>query len=109
MIPVISRFFRRTLLTKLILPIAIPLGLTACVTPPVQEMSDARQAIRSAEEIGAAQYSPENMRMAWRLLQKAQTRLEAGAYDDARQHALDARSAALKARERASATHLTSP
>jgi hypothetical protein len=65
--------------------------LAACATAPVQEMSDARQAIRSAEAAGAAQRSSGTFSTALRLLQEAQTRLEAGAYANARQLALDAR------------------
>jgi hypothetical protein len=89
---------------KLIRFVAISLVLTGCAGAPVQEMSDARQAIHSAEIAGAAQRSPDTLLAAQHLLQKAQTRLEAGAYDNARQHALDARDEAIKARERATAT-----
>lgn len=87
--------------TKLTLLAVAILALAACATAPVQEMSDARQAIRSAEAAGAVQRSPDNLRAAQRLLQEAQGRLEAGAYDDARRYALDARDEAIKARERA--------
>ncbi len=97
------------LLAKLIRLVAIPLVLTACASAPVQEMSDARQAINSAEVAGAAQRSPDTLLAAQRLLQDAQARLEAGAYDDARQHALDARDEAIKAREQATATSFPSP
>ncbi|MFZ1830882.1 MAG: DUF4398 domain-containing protein [Candidatus Competibacteraceae bacterium] len=75
------------------------LALAACATAPVQEMSDARQAIRSAEAVGAARRSPENLTAAQQLLRKAQTYLEAGAYDEARRYALGARVQAIKARE----------
>ncbi|HAS52250.1 MAG TPA: hypothetical protein DCS21_11115 [Gammaproteobacteria bacterium] len=79
------------------------LALTACATaPPVQEMSDARQAIRAAEAVGAAQYAPENLTEAQALLRKAQTDLETGAYETARRYALDARVQAIKARQTAS-------
>lgn len=77
------------------------LALAACATAPVQEMSDARQAIRSAEAVGAAQRSPESLTAAQQLLRNAQTYLETGAYDDARRYALDARVQAIKAREAA--------
>ena len=77
------------------------LALTACATAPVQEMSDARQAIYSAEASGAAQRSPDALLEAQRLLGEAQGRLEAGAYGEARRYALDARDAAIKAREQA--------
>lgn len=74
-------------------------SLVACAAAPVQEMSDARQAIHSAEAVGALQRSPQILMEARRLLQEAQTRLESGAYEDARRYALDARQQAIKARE----------
>ena len=64
-------------------------------------MSDARQAIHSAEAVGAVQYSPQTLMEAQHLLREAQTYLESGAYEDARQYALDARRQAIKAREMA--------
>ena len=75
------------------------LALAACASAPVQEMSDARQAIWSAEASGAARRSPDTLQAAWILLQKAQTHLEAGAYEDARRYAMGARDEAIKARE----------
>ncbi len=77
--------------------------LTACASAPVQEMSDARQALRSAEEAGAVQYSPEHYNAAQRALQDAQIWLDRGAYINARRHALDARDRAIQAREAAMA------
>lgn len=89
------------LTTKLTLSAVAILSLAACATAPVQEMSDARQAIRSAEAVGAARRSPDVLSAAQRLLREAQTHLEVGAYGDARRSALDARDAAIKAREQA--------
>ncbi len=77
------------------------LALAACANAPVQEMSDARQAIWSAEANGAARRSPDTLQAARILLQKAQARLETGAYEDARRYAVDARDEAIKARENA--------
>ena len=96
------RRFPEALTTKLTLLAVAILALAACATPPVQEMSDARQAIRSAEAAGAVRRSPDILRAAQILLERAQARLEAGAYDDARRYALDARVEAIKAREKAS-------
>lgn len=95
------RCFFRALNTKLSLLVVTILSLAACATAPVQEMSDARQAIRSAEEADAARRSPDIFSAAQRLLLEAQTHLEAGAYDDARRSALDARDEAIRAREKA--------
>lgn len=103
------RRFPRALTTKLTLLAIAILTLAACATAPVQEMSDARQAIRSAEASGAAQRSPDTLRVALDLLQKAQQRLDAGAYDDARRYALDARDEAIKAREKASQPPVSRP
>lgn len=103
MTPVAYLSLTRLLATRIRLT-AITLVLTACASAPVQEMSDARQAIYSAEAAGAAQRAPDTLLAARRLLQEAQTRLEAGAYDNARQYALDARDEAINARERATAT-----
>ena len=64
-------------------------------------MSDARQAIRSAEAAGAAQRSPDSLAASQRLLQEAQKRLRAGSYDAAKQFALKARDQAIRAREKA--------
>lgn len=86
--------------TKLAL-LAIVLAMTACAIAPAQEMSDARQAIRSAEEMGAALYSPQRLRQAQQLLEQAQKNLEAGAYFDARRLAVDAQDEAILAREEA--------
>ena len=95
------RRFLKALTIKLTLLAVAILSLAACATGPVQEMSDARQAIRSAEAAGAGQRSPDTLSAAHRLLREAQTRLEAGAYHDARRFALDARDEAIKAREEA--------
>ena len=81
--------------------VIVTLTLVACANAPVQEMSDARQAIHSAEVSGAAQRSPYTLQAARTLLQKAQTHLETGAYEDARRYAMDARDEAIKARESA--------
>ena len=93
--------FLSALITKFTLLAAAVLSLAACATVPVQEMSDARQAIRSAEAVGAARRSPDRLSAAQRLLREAQAYLETGAYDQARRYALDARAEAIKARENA--------
>ena len=83
------------------------LTLAACTfTAPVQEMSDARQAIRSAEEAGAAQYANDRLSEAVQLLQQAEFWLDQKAYANARQFALDARDEAISARELALSQNL---
>lgn len=76
--------------------------VAACASAPVQEMSDARQAIYAAEAADAARRSPQEMIAAQRSLLKAQTSLEKGAYAEARRLALEAREQAIQAREVAS-------
>ncbi|HRC70966.1 MAG TPA: DUF4398 domain-containing protein [Candidatus Competibacter sp.] len=89
-------------MTTKLTPLAFAtLWLAACAVAPVQEMSDARQAIRSAEAAGASQRSPDDFAASQRLLLEAQKRLKAGAYDTAKQFALEARDQAIRAREKA--------
>nr|WP_110017846.1 DUF4398 domain-containing protein [Plasticicumulans acidivorans] len=59
-------------------------------------MSDARLAIRAAEAVPGAQLTD-----ARALLDRAQSRLEEGAYQEARQLALEARDQAVRARDAA--------
>lgn len=70
--------------------------LTACVGAPVQQMSDARQAIAAAEEAGANERSPDLMQDARDFLESAEAKLLRHSYRGARQ---DAESAREKARE----------
>jgi hypothetical protein len=72
----------------------------ACAGIPVQEISDARQAVRAAEEVGAVQYAPIHYERAETLLGRAERAMAAGDYEKARGEATFAREEALKARER---------
>ena len=72
--------------------------LSACVTsPPVQEMSDARQAIAAAEAADAARLAPESLEAARRYLEEAERYLQEEAYGPARTNAVRARNRALAA------------
>jgi hypothetical protein len=74
------------------------LMLAACATtPPVQEMSDARQAIQAAEEAGAASLAPAVLSDARRLLDSAEQKLQIRAYSGARHDAREARRRATEA------------
>lgn len=80
------------------LGIALLLTLAACGSgPPVQEMSDARQAIAVAREAGAAARAAEDLSAAEAYLQSAQKSLSERAYNDARRDALKAKLKALDA------------
>jgi hypothetical protein len=73
-------------------------SLAACVTsPPVQEMSDARQAINAAVEADAARLAPESLDDARRFLQEAEQQLAQEAYGLARMNAVRAKNRAGQA------------
>jgi hypothetical protein len=65
--------------------------------PPVQEMSDARQAISIARDAGAGDVAPEDLRQAEALMDSAQKNLANRAYSLARRDALQAKEKALQA------------
>lgn len=65
--------------------------------PPVQEMSDARQAIAAAREAGAATYAGEGLRSAEARLAEAEAQLHEHLYWDAKRLALDAKESAVDA------------
>src|SRR5690606_29105489 len=74
--------------------------LAACATsPPVQEMSDARQAIAAAEEAAAAEYARERLDDARRFLETAEQQLRDEMYGAARLNAIRARNRAVEALE----------
>jgi hypothetical protein len=75
----------------------IALGSGCASGPPVQEMSDARQAISIAREAGAATSAPEDLRQAEALLDSAQKNLADRAYSQARRDATQAKEKALHA------------
>jgi len=77
---------------------AILLAVAACGSgPPVQEMSDARQAIAVAREAGAAEYAPEDLRAAETHLDTALRSLSKKEYRQARVEAREAKVKALDA------------
>ena len=74
--------------------------LYACGTgPPVQEMSDARQAIAAAKEAGAKDRAAEDLRAAEAFLDSAQRSLSERLYGSARRDATLAKERARKALE----------
>ncbi len=94
-----SRFLCKFLCVLAVLQLLV---LNACaITPPVQEMSNARQSIQAAVDVGAEQYAAETLGEARQLLAQASDELESGNYSLARQHALEAKEQALKARHAA--------
>lgn len=73
------------------------LGFAACVSAPVQEMSDARQAIAAARTAGAAERAPKEFKLATDMLAQAESALQRQDYPTARRRAEDARKHALAA------------
>jgi len=88
-----------------IAPLALCIMIASCaVAPPVQEMSDARQAISAAREANASQLAPIQLKQAEESLDEAARGLEQGHYLDAREAAKAARAHAIRARDEALAT-----
>jgi hypothetical protein len=83
--------------------IALLIGITClvgCRNPPVQEMSDARQAIAAARNAGVTPATSPELGAAQAAIARAETHLEAKEYTRARYAALQAKhhaSAALAA------------
>ena len=94
---------RRSSLTSWLTLLLLSLFLlVACsVMPPVQEMSDARQAIKAAREANAEKYAPQKLRSAEDSLELATKTLEQGEYEEARMAATVAKALAIKARDAA--------
>lgn len=84
-----------------LLVITLMLLLAACAVAPVQEMSNARQAIEAARQAGAATHAPLELAAAERSLQQAEAALKTGDYRNARQHADAARTQAVAAQKKA--------
>ena len=75
--------------------------LAGCATAPVQEMSDARQALQAAQQAGAPQSAPQEYARAKALMQSAEDQLSVGGYQSARKLAEQAKSVAQQARDKA--------
>lgn len=86
---------------RLVVRLFVVLGvgaLVACVTsPPVQEMSDARQAIMAAEQADAERLAPEPLEDARRLLAEAENQIAEELYGPARANAVRAKNRAVRA------------
>lgn len=73
-----------------------------CATvPPVQEMSDARQALQAAKAAGAQGKAPLSYSEALTYIERAESALQIGNYSEARRQALKAKNHALEARAEA--------
>ncbi len=82
---------------------AVLLAAGCTASPPVQEMSDARQAITAAKEAGAAEYAADELSAAMEFLNSAETYLQNNSFLFARRDAIAAKSKALDALKRSEA------
>jgi hypothetical protein len=74
---------------------AVILAIVGCQSAPVQEMSDARQAIAVAKEAGAADHAADDLKAAEEYLSSAEQSLGERHYAQARDEAVQAKSRAL--------------
>jgi len=80
--------------------VLLSLFITACaISAPVQEMSNARQSIRAAQDVNAEKLANSLLSEARQRLRSATRELDAGEYERARTLALEASHLALKARQ----------
>ena len=84
--------------TLAVVALIVGLAWAGCATsPPVQEMSDARQAIAAAEEARADDFAPRTLGEARRYLLQAEEQIRLGNYGPARGDAIRARTRATTA------------
>lgn len=76
-------------------------ALAGCAAAPVQEMSDARQALQAADAVDASSIAPEPYSEALDKMQRAEVALAEGFFDQARVYAIEAKHTALQARKQA--------
>jgi hypothetical protein len=96
---------RRTTLEILIAALFLVGSLGGCAGAPLQQLSDARQAVRAAEKAGAAEYAPDLLDEAKRLVESSRVNLHKGDYRQSRDDADLAREKAMEARRTAESAH----
>ncbi len=101
-----TRFARNFCFAISLVVLVVTASVFGCSSVPVQEMSDARQAIRAAQDEGVSSHTSLELADALRLIKLAQQKLESGEYKKARINALTARQKALDARQNAVDTNL---
>jgi hypothetical protein len=79
--------------------VVLLLLVAGCAGAPVQEMSDARQAIRAAQAAGAEERAPGELGRARSLIEEAQRQLQRHDYREAGRNAVEARQQAVRALE----------
>ena len=91
--------FRRILLSLAVLCTTLLMAAACETAPPVQEMSDARQAISVAREAGAESHAAAELLAAEQYLDSAEKKLNEQQYAGARRDAIQAKLSAQSARE----------
>ena len=85
-------------MSRVLLTLARAASVAGCVTaPPVQEMSDARQAISAAEQADAGRVAADTLADARRFLAEAEQQIQQEAYGPARMNAVRAKNRAVLA------------
>lgn len=88
----------QTCMSKRVTGAVVAMFLSACaLAPPVQEMSDARQAIAAAEQAAADRWARDEISAARSFIEDAEEDIAAGAYGPARTSALRAQDRAVRA------------
>ena len=87
-----------------VLALVLCCAISACAGAPVQEMSNARQAIRAAHDAGAERVAAQQMTEARAYLERAEANLQSREYRDAKRNAVAARGKAVEALEAAQTT-----
>jgi len=70
------------------------------ISPPVQEMSNARQTLQAARDANATKFAPDYLQEAETLIKAATEALDSGDYLNARELAITAQQQAIKARQK---------
>jgi len=82
------------------LSLAVAVFTGGCaITPPVQEMSNARQSLNAAKAVQADIHDPDTYKKAAKLIELAKQHIEQGDYTQAREYAINAKQIAIKARQ----------
>ena len=91
--------FKKRLQTGLAISL-LALMLSACAGIPVQEMSNARQAVEAARKAGAETRARTELKSAEELLQSAEQALQEGDYKQARKDAVASHGQAVQAQDK---------
>ncbi|VAW89147.1 hypothetical protein MNBD_GAMMA18-321 [hydrothermal vent metagenome] len=95
-----NEFFRaKNIVARGLIILCCLIGLLACSVAPIQEMSDARQAVQAAKSSGVVAQQSKLLELAENHLKSAELKLQRRWYDSAREDAILARDAAVKARQ----------